>query len=644
MMTKFFRYLAGAGAVALAAGCGGVDGGVTFAPYDNSAEVEAYYREHSDFFVFATPEDLPGDLVWEDGMDQPDLGFPEAKKGGTAQFGLEDFPRTLRTVGPDSNGTFRSYLGDWMDMTFARKHPETDEYFPGVAKAWARDKEHHRVFVRIDPEARWTDGEKVTVEDVCFSFYFRRSEYTGDPYGQQIFQTKHTKLVRYDDLTFSLTVAEAKPDYVDWVLQFSPTPRHYYTEFGPDYVERYQWRNEPTTGPYVVKDEDIKKGRSIALTKVDDWWAKDRKFFKYRYNPDRLVFTVIRDPNKMFEAFKKGDVDIMRLNLAEYFYTKLPDDDPLVRDGYIHKATFYNEVPQSGYRLWMNTSKPPLDNLDVRLGICYATNYQLVIDEFFRGDWAREQSGSDGYRDATNLSIRAREFSIPKAREHFAKAGYTKAGPDGILMNEAGERLSFNLSTGNKTMADALSILKQEAAKAGVEFDLEILEATAGWKKGSEKKHEITFAGFSSSASEVYPRYWDFFHSANAYEADGSPKPNTNNLSCFALPELDTLIEKYDRSDDHGEKVALGHRIQEIVHEQAPYVNGVYPPMWRVGYWRWMHWPENFSVKRAEIDREWNLYWVDDAERAATLEAKKKGETFPPAIRVFDRYKPVVSR
>ena len=43
---------------------------------DNTAEVEAYYAAHSDFFRFKTPADIPDGLVWENGSDLPDIGSP----------------------------------------------------------------------------------------------------------------------------------------------------------------------------------------------------------------------------------------------------------------------------------------------------------------------------------------------------------------------------------------------------------------------------------------------------------------------------------------------------------------------------------------------------------------------------------------
>src|SRR5450631_1913726 len=80
---------------------------------DNSAEVEAYYKAHADFFTFAKPADLPSGLAWQDGHDVPEFAAPEAKRGGTLQGYIDDFPRALRFVGPDANGSFRPFIQDY---------------------------------------------------------------------------------------------------------------------------------------------------------------------------------------------------------------------------------------------------------------------------------------------------------------------------------------------------------------------------------------------------------------------------------------------------------------------------------------------------------------------------------------------------
>ncbi|MEO0444904.1 MAG: extracellular solute-binding protein [Verrucomicrobiota bacterium] len=609
-----------------------------FPPYDNTEEVQAFYGSQPERYVFATLDDLPKDLTWDDGMDLPDLGSPNAKKGGTSYWSLPDFPRTLRRYGPDSTGSFRTYILDDVTMKLAHRHPNVEGYFPGLAKEWAVDKENATIYAKINPDARWSDGVPVTTDDIAIVWYILTSDYAEAPFAKHYIETKYKRLTIYDKHTFAITTTAKHPDLEIVILDNGALPAHFFKEFGPDFVQRYQWRFWPTTGPFIILPEDIKKGRSIALSRLDSWWAKDMKFWRNRYNEDRIEFSVIRDPEKTFEAFKKGDLDMARLNLAKYWYERLPDDDPLVAKGYIHKYTFYNKVPLPSYGFWINTAKPLLDNIHVRQGIHYATDFDLVNRKIFRGDWKRLNTMSDGYGDLTHPSLRYREFSVEKAREKFAEAGFTIPGPDGILTNEKGERLSFTLTTGYKNFADSLTVIKQQALKCGLEFNLEMLESTAAFKKAQEKNHEISFAGLGHFPTEIYPRYYDFWHSETAYE-DGKLKPQTNNMTSSVIEGMDELITAYDKTFEHEKKRELAYVIQEKAWEHAAWVPAIAPPTYRVGSWRWVQWPEDFNVKRSSLEREFYVHWLDDSLREETQTAMKEEQTFSPTIKTFDQFK-----
>ena len=639
----------------LLSGCGGEGSGseessgdAAATVIDNTAEVQADYAADPDFYGFKTIADLPADLVWETGNpDLPEFGSPEAIKGGIERIALDDFPRTLRHVGPDANGSFRTYLVDEMGVGVVQEHPDTREFYPGLAEAWAIDRENTTVYFRLDPKARWSDGVPITSDDFMFTFWMSRSEYIQAPYRTNWVNTQYSNVTRYDDRTFSITVVVNKPDFETRAF-LSPFPQHFYKEVGEDFVERYQWRYAPTTGPYILEEGDMDKGRSITLTRHKDWWAKDKKHFRYRYNPDKLRFSVIRDTAKRFEAFKRGDIDQIRLQLSEYWYEKLPDSDPDVQAGYIAKSFFYNRHPRPPYGLWMNTAKPGLDDRNIRLGVQYASNWQLVIDQYFRGDAARLDTAQKDYPGFDHPTIKAREYDIEKAQEYFAAAGYTKRGPDGILVNAAGEKLAFTLSTGYESLSDVMTILKQEALKAGLELRLEILDGTTGWKKVQEKKHEIHLVAFGRFAS-MYPRYWEHYHSANAYDQafleDGSVNPDrqlktqTNNLEAFADPEVDRLIEAYRASTDREEMEQLSHQILEIHNEYASFVPGFYQPWIRIAHWRWLRYPDYFNhAMFLRAEESW-VHWIDGDVKAAVMEARESGESFPVEIEVYDQFK-----
>ena len=635
----------------LLASCGGSepsDTTETMIVRDNTQEVLDYYAAKPDFFTFKTLADLPDSLSWQNGSELPDIGSPEAIKGGTQYSNLQDFPRTMRLVGPDSNGSFRPYLQDYVTMSLAHRHPDKYDFYPGLAESWAVDKDNKTVYIKLNPAARWSDGEPVTTDDFTFMFFFMQSSYIVAPWYNNWFGTQYTNITKFDDHTFSISIPEAKPDMDSKVLQMRPVPEHFYKSLGDDFVERYQWKFQPTTGAYVVREKDIKKGTSIALTRQKDWWAKDNKFWRNRYNVDRIQFNVIRDTPKVFEAFKRGDIDQFGLNLAEYWYDKLPNDDLDVTNGYIHKSTFYNQRPRPTYSLAINTAQPILDNKDIRVGINYATNWQLVIDKFFRGDYERMKTSSDGYGEFSHPTLVSRPFDIKLAQEHFAAAGFKERGPDGILVNDAGTRLSFTLSTGYQSLKDIPTLLKQEALKAGLEFRIEILDGTAGWKKVQEKQHDIHFAALNVSL-ELYPRFWESYHSDNAYDvpylADGSVNPDrkikvqTNNLESMAVPEMDAMINAYRASDDRAEMTKLAHDMTQLHHDHASFIPTFYQPFYRLGHWRWIKYPEGFNQKHSSSAGHFFIHWIDEAVKAETLAARKNGVSFGPEINVYDQFK-----
>ncbi|MEM7562188.1 MAG: extracellular solute-binding protein [Pseudomonadota bacterium] len=616
---------------------------------DNTEEVLAFYASNPEFFSFKTVADIPDDLEWENGNNLEEFSSPEAVKGGTQYASIDDFPRTLRHVGPDSNGSFRRWILDYFSMTAAHTYPnDADQFFPGLATEWAVSRERKTTFIRLNPDARWSDGRKVTADDYLFTFFFYRSKYIVAPWYNNWYGTMYTNITKYDEYTISISIPEVKPDMHARTLSIGPTPQHFYRELGDDYVERYQWRFVPSTGPYQILPADIKKGRSITLTRVKDWWAKDLKFWRNRYNTDRIHFNVIRDTSKVFEAFLRGDIDGFGLNLAEYWYDKLPDDHDLVASGYVHKKVFYNQHPRPTYGLWMNSSKPLLDKKSIRVGLNYATNWDLVIEKYFRGDYQRLQSTADGYGDFSHPSLRPRKFDIEAAQKYFAEAGFNRRGEDGILINDKNQRLSFTLSSGYESLKDVLTILKEEAAKAGLEYRIEVLDGTAAWKKVQEKKHDIHFSAFGVGL-EMYPRYWETYHSVNAYDQafleDGSVNPErkvktqSNNLEIVAVPEIDQMIDQYRASSSREEMIDLAHRLDEALYDYASFSPGFKQSYYRIGHWRWVRYPEGFNVKHSSGSGEYFLHWIDQDIKKETLEARDNNDKFDAVIRTYDQYR-----
>jgi microcin C transport system substrate-binding protein len=615
------------------------------------ADLQRTLKEQSDFYHFKTLADFANDtkgLTWEDGSESPEFSDPNAKKGGTLNEYVPDFPPTLRPLGPNSNSVFREYLLDYIAPVFVAPHPNfPGKYMPQIATSWAVDRSTKTVYFRMDPNAKWSDGAPCTTDDLLFTFYFLRSKLLDDPWNNDFYTKTYSSITVYDAHTLAVTISELKPDIVDRAGNFALYPKHFFGEFGPGWEAKYDWRVWPTLGAYTIKDEDIKRTTSVTLSRVKDWWGENRRFMRNRYNPDRIHFEVIRDPDKAFEAFLHGDLDSFAISV-QMNHTKLPDTHPSITSGYTVKAQFFNDIPQPNFGLWLNEAMPGLDNNDVRVGIAYASNMDLVCKQYFRGEAVIQKTESDGFGFDPNPALHPRPFDPVKAREYFAKAGYTKQGEDGVLVNAQGRRLAFTISTVYKRYEDVLVILKQEALKAGLEFDIEILDFTTGFEKMEQKKHEIALMAFSRTP-EMYPRYWEYTSGVNAYDVpylpDGSPNParkvkaDTNNLSSIADYQLDQLITAYDKADTMEKVKSLAAQIEQRLYDNAGWVNGFAIPFYRVAYRPWIKWPKDFDAKQSLDYQNLWLMWIDQDAQKDALAAKAEGRSLPVQILTFDKYK-----
>ena len=178
---------------------------------------------------------------------------------------------------------------------------------------------------------------------------------------------------------------------------------------------------------------------------------------------------------------------------------------------------------------------------------------------------------------------------------------------------------------------------------------MEILDGTTTWKKAQEKKHDILFSAFGVGA-EMYPRYWETYHSVNAFDEpflpDGSPNPDrslktqTNNLVSMANLEMDEKIEAYRASESADEMIRLAYEMEEILYENASFVPGFVMPFYRWAAWRWLQYPEEGNVKIAGGPGEYFLGWIDEEFKDQVEKAQRSGETFKPIIEVYDQFNP----
>jgi len=613
-------------------GCGGSEDVTETEVFDNAALVDAYYRDNPERFVFSSIDQLPPDLTWENGEGLAPIGDPRAKRGGQLRLRVNSMQHTLRILGPDANSTLRGPLWNANMIYLLMRHPWEDAYMPGLAQEWAIDPADSRtIYLRLDPDARWSDGRPFTIDDIFFSLYFLLSPEIQDPAINRVFDDNVTRITRYDDSTLAFTFTKPTPDPLGNLSTFILVQREFYREFGEDYVDRYHWRFSPVTGPYTLAEEDIRKGRQVTFRRLENWWADDKPYYRHLYNPDRLTLLLIRDDNKAFEAFLRGDIDWHAMNRTTYWYERA--EEPPIVDGYIERAWVYDQLPAARIGVYMNSDKPLLNDLTIRLGIQHAINYDRVNEGLYRGDRRRIRSFADGYGRYSHPSLKARPFDLAKAAEYFSEAGFGQRGDDGILMNAEGERLSFVLTIPNRDDDVTVgSLLKEEAMRAGLELQLDVMDPTAYFTKVFEKNYQLSLHSWNTGYSPLPAFEWEL-------RGVDAGKPQNFNTTNINDPRLDELLEAWDKNADPDIAEKLSHEAQQRVHDYAAWVPGLMADFHRMGYWRWVQFPDYFQVPRYFFFLESGVFWIDEERRAETMKAREEGETFPPVTDIYERWR-----
>lgn len=168
---------------------------------------------------------------------------------------------------------------------------------------------------RIDPEARWSDGEPVTSADFAATLAAHQSPLAtgGDP--------SYGLVAAVDEIDpKTVRVALSQP-YGAWQSLFARVL--------PAHSESLDVTEMPGTGPFVF-------GRWIASDRIvlernPDWWAKaDPLTGAARGTLDRIEFVFIADNEVLLEALEDGEVDVASIRPDADIIERLDDMGELV--------------------------------------------------------------------------------------------------------------------------------------------------------------------------------------------------------------------------------------------------------------------------------------------------------------------------
>lgn len=590
----------------------------------------------------AAPPGLPGlppGIVWETNEDDPPIGSAEAIRGGTLNESIGQYPLTLRLVGPNSNDAFASWNRLFtLSFGLVSRHPVTDRFIPWMATHWAVMPDQRTIYLRLDRDARWSDGKPITARDYVFTLTMMRSPHIVDPFYNNYATRYYESIDAIDEYTLRIVgTRQSWRPLADYAALW-PTPAHVHV-LDADWVKRTTNTPQVAPGPYVVSDSV--RGESITFTRVSNWWGDGKKRFRGLYNFDRIVLRVIPTERRL-DYLRRGELDMMAGTSARSWNEDFTF--PAVRKGWIRRARIMTDWPNGLYGLHMNLEAPIFRNKDFRKAMQYLVNFDRVNQNLMYGEFVRQESFFDGTEYASPR-VRAYGFDPAKAREHLARAGYsrpaelraqtgwgrlvntvrgllfTRSDTDDVLVNARGERASFTLIHGSKGLERHLTVMQQEFRRAGIDMQLRLLEPGTAFERGLERKYEMTL---TSRTTSFYPGPRQYLHT------DFKAKTNNNNIWGFGTPEVDELIRIYEEDLDPARRREAMQRIDETVHDEAFYIPFWSAPFLRVVHWDYIRFPDTWMPPRTQQLTDYLVYWIDPARKAAVEQAMKDDRALPP--------------
>jgi len=528
---------------------------------------------------------LHGELKYPQGFAHYDYVNPDAPKGGVVRLsdlgGFDTFNPILPQGEPAPG------LGLIYDTLMTAPEDELSTHYGQIAQAMSYPADFSSVTFRLDPDARWHDGQPITAQDVIWS-YGKVIELNPDQ-KQYYINVAEVSETAPGEVTFRFDqTGNRELPYI--MGQLLILPQHWWEATGPNGQPRTIGSStlEPPlgSGPYKIKS--FTAGRTVVYERVADYWGATKNFGVGQNNFDEVRYELFRDTTVEFEAFKGDQFDWWLENQARRWATGY--DFPAANDGRVVRETFDNPYRSTGVMVGFapNLRQAKFQDKRVRRALNLAFDFEELnrtifygqyerIDSFFYGIPLRWQGLPQGeeleilesVRDLVPASVFTEQYKNPVAGDATAlranlrealglltQAGYTLSGNQ--LVNANGEQLSFEILLNGPTIEPVATAWQNNLRSIGIAASIRTVDSPQYIQRLRARDFDVVYVSWAQSQSPGNEQRF-FFGSAAAAE------PGSRNYGGIADPGVDALIEKVIFADDRETLEAATHALDRVL-------------------------------------------------------------------------------
>lgn len=582
---------------------------------------------------------LIGEPKYPEGFEKFDYVNTDAPVGGTVRLGAMGGFDTFNPILP--SGELASGIGLVYETLTTPSFDETSTQYGNLAEAFSYPDDYSSVTFRMNPRARWADGEPVKAEDVAWSF-------------DKIMELNPSQANYYANVTKAEVTAPGEVTFTfdqtgnrelpHIMGQLIVLPQHWWEGTGPDGKPRDIGRStlEPPLGSGPYKLDSFSPGASITYDRDPTYWGLTEPVNIGQNNFAEIKYEYFRDTFAEFEGFKGDEFDWWDENLALRWQSGY--DFPAVTQGKVIKELFENTYRDSGVMVGFvpNLRKPMFQSQALRQAMLYAFDFEELdklrffgqydrIDSFFYGTefaatglpQGEELEILNSVKDLVPASVFTTEYANPvngdptklrqslrTASQILNEAGYTLNGNQ--LVDPNGQPVSFEILLNGPTIEPIAAAFLTNLKRLGMNVTIRTVDSPQYIERVGKRDYDMIYTAWAQSLSPGNEQR-DFWGSAAAEGVD------SRNYAGIADKGVDALIDKIIFADDRDTIIAATRALDRVLLAHN-YVTPSYTlRKSRIARWDRFSHPEELPEFSIGFPTVW---WYDEAKAAKTGAAK----------------------
>jgi microcin C transport system substrate-binding protein len=360
------------------------------------------------------------------------------------------------------------------------------------------------------------------------------------------------------------------------------------------------------SGAYVL--ESVDAGRSVSYRRRDDYWAKDLNVNVGQNNFDIFKVEYFADYTSAFEAFKGGAYTYREEFLSLLWATGY--DFPAIGQGHVKVETLPDGRPAGTQGWWFNLRRPIFADDRVRQAISMAFNFEWSNQSLFYGIYTRTDSfwenstmQAEGMPSEAELAlleplrafIPESVFTEPAfvpavskpdntadrgvlraAGKLLEEAGWT-VGPDGIRVNDKGERLRIELLNDSPSFERIVIPYIDNLKRLGVEAVNLRVDSAQAQEREKTFDFDVTTRRYAMSQTPGIELRGIF--GSEAADAEGS-----NNIAGVRNEAVDALIKKVEDATSREDLNVAVSALDRVLRAMHIWVPQWYKPSHNIAY------------------------------------------------------------